>query len=146
MYTFENRCLEDFDLRLGDDATKIILNTKGTVGEVSDDLKSLLHFMDGMDPESEYTKDLEKAVAEVKADEKWRREYMVLNELVREKVRLGGYVKTVTAVRRGRGKYTPEAIADLMMVQPTTVETIISTIDAHPEWDDEEVAENLNFE
>lgn len=146
VYTFENRCKEDLSIPLGDEATKIILNTKGTVGEVNDDLKELLHFMDGMEPESDYTKELEKAVDEVKADERWRREYMVLIERDREKVRLGGYVKTVAAVRRGRGKYPPEAIADLMMVDLDTVDSISAAIDAHPEWDDEEVAESLDFD
>ena len=146
VYTFENRCKEDLSISLGDEATKIILNTKGTVGEISDELKSLLCFMDGMEPESDYTKDLEKAVDEVKADERWRREYMVMNELVREKVRLGRYSQTVAAVRRGRGKYSSEAIADLMMVDPYTVDMISAAIDAHPEWDDEEVAESLDFD
>ena len=145
VYTFENRCKEDLSISLGDEATKIILNTKGSVGEISDELKDLLHFMDGMEPGSEYTKDLEKAVDEVKADERWRREYMVMNELIRENRRMGGYVKTVAAVRRGRGKYSSETISDLMMIAPETVDSISAAIDAHPEWDDEEVAESLDF-
>ena len=145
VYTFENRCLEDPSLPLGDETTKIILNTKGTVGEISDDLKSLLHFMDGMDPDSEYTKDLEKAVADVKADEKWRREYMVLNELIRENRRLGRYTEKVASIRQSRGKIPTELIAEIVTIQPAMVDTIISIIDAHPEWDDEEVAENLDF-
>ena len=146
VYTFENRCKEDLSISLGDDATKIILNTKGTVGKISDELKSLLCFMDGMEPESDYTKDLEKAVDEVKADERWRREYMVLIERDREKVRLGRYSQTVAAVRRGRGKYPVEAISDMMMVDLDTIDAISATIDAHPEWDDEEVAESLDFD
>ena len=32
VYTFENRCREDQDIALGDEATKIVLNTKGHVG------------------------------------------------------------------------------------------------------------------
>ena len=35
VYTFENRCIEDLELPLGDDTTKIILNTKGTLDDVS---------------------------------------------------------------------------------------------------------------
>ena len=102
--------------------------------------------MDGMDPDSEYTKDLEKAVADVKADEKWRREYVVLNELIRDNRRLGGYATKVASVRQTRGKYPPELIAEIILVQPAMVDAIISAIDAHPEWDDEEVAENLDFD
>ena len=146
VYTFENRCCEDPNLPLGDEAVKIFLNTKGTVGEISDELKDLLRYMDGCTPESDYAKALQKAVEEVKADEKWRREYMVLNELVRDKVRLGGYVKTVAAVRRGRNKYPPEVIEDFMGIDLETIESIFSAIDAHPDWDDEEIAEYLDFD
>jgi predicted transposase/invertase (TIGR01784 family) len=35
IYTFENRCVQNLDLGLGDDTTKIILNTKGTMDDVS---------------------------------------------------------------------------------------------------------------
>ena len=35
VYTFENRCIEDTSIALGDEATTIILNAKGTVGEVN---------------------------------------------------------------------------------------------------------------
>ena len=146
VYTFENRCREDLEIALGDDATKIILNTKGTVGEISDELKALLRFMDGMEPGSEYTKDLDRAVEEVKADEKWRREFMVMNELVRENRRLGRYAEKVAAVRHNRAEYSEEAIAKFMLVDPTVVASIISAIDTHPEWNDEEVAERVEFD
>ena len=142
VYTFENRCREDLEIALGDDATKIILNTKGTVGEISE----LLRFMDGMEPGSEYTKDLDRAVEEVKADEKWRREFMVMNELVRENRRLGRYAEKVAAVRHNRAEYSEEAIAKFMLVDPTVVASIISAIDTHPEWNDEEVAERVEFD
>lgn len=33
IYTFENMCLEEPGLRLGDDTVKIILNTKGTMDD-----------------------------------------------------------------------------------------------------------------
>ena len=104
------------------------------------------YFMDGMEPESDYTKDLKRAVDEVKADERWRREYMVLMERDREKVRLGRYCEKVAAIRRGKGKFSSESIAELMMIAPATVDNISAAIDAHPEWDDEEVAESLDFD
>ena len=39
IYTFENRCIQDLGLRLGDDATKIILNTKGTMDDITPEMK-----------------------------------------------------------------------------------------------------------
>ncbi len=47
IYTFENRCIQNPDLGLGDDTTKIILNTKGTMDDVTPEMKKLLDFIDG---------------------------------------------------------------------------------------------------
>ena len=99
-----------------------------------------------MEAASAYTRDLEQAVTEIKADEKWRREFMVMNELIREKVRLGGYVKTVASVRNNRAVFTQDVLAKILMIDPSTVNDILSTIDAHPDWDDETVAEHISFQ
>lgn len=139
------RCKEELDLPLGDEAVKIVLNTKGKVGEITDELKALLQFMDGMEPGSDYTRDLEKAVEEVRADEKWRREYMVMVERDRANRRLGGNMKTVAQIRQNRKELTTDAMARYMLVNPVVVKAIIEAIDTHPDWDDEEVAENIDF-
>ena len=47
IYTFENRCIQNPDLGLGEDTTKIILNTKGTMDDVTPEMKKLLDFIDG---------------------------------------------------------------------------------------------------
>ena len=36
VYTFENRCKEELDLALGDEAVKIVLNTKGIAGKITE--------------------------------------------------------------------------------------------------------------
>ena len=78
VYTFENRCIQDTSLSLGDDTIKIILNTKGTMDDVTPELKSLLDFIDGEEPRDEFTKELEAAVKTVRKNEKWRLDYMTL--------------------------------------------------------------------
>lgn len=45
-------------LPLGDETTKIILNTKGTAIDVSDDMKALLNYIDGQLPSDAYTTEL----------------------------------------------------------------------------------------
>ena len=72
VYTFENRCVQEPNLLLGDDTVKIILNTKGTMNDVSPEMKRLLDFIDGKEPEDEYTRDLAEAVKSVRNNEKWR--------------------------------------------------------------------------
>lgn len=71
VYTFENRCVQEPNLLLGDDTVKIILNTKGTMNDVSPEMKRLLDFIDGKEPEDEYTRDLAEAVKSVRNNEKW---------------------------------------------------------------------------
>ena len=146
VYTFENRCREDASVALGDDAVKIVLNTKGTVGEISGELKALLRYMDGMEPESAYTQILNKAVTEIKADEKWRREFMVMNELLRENRRLGRRSQSVAQVRKNRGRFNVDELADIYIIDTNAVKAILKTIDAHPDWNDEQVAESVDFD
>ena len=72
VYTFENRCVEDPNLPLNDGTQKIILNTKGIFDDVRPELKRLLNFIDGRQPEDSFTQDLSKAVESAKRNEKWR--------------------------------------------------------------------------
>ena len=89
VYTFENRCIEDLKLPLGDDTTKIILNTKGTLDDVSPEMKKLLNYIDGEAPSDEFTEELEQAVKKVRDNEKWRLDYMTLQMSYQEKFEQG---------------------------------------------------------
>ena len=62
IYTFENRCSEDIALTLNDGTVKIILNTKGTLDDVSPEMKRLLDYVDGKGVSDTFTRDLEEAV------------------------------------------------------------------------------------
>ena len=146
VYTFENRCIEDTSIALGDEAKKIILNAKGTVGEVNEELGNVLSYMDGSAPNSEYTRALDKAVEEIRSDEKWRREYMVLNEMMRESRRLGERRRSVAQIRKFRGRFNTDELAEICFISPEALKMVMDAIDAHPDWDDEQVAENVDFE
>ena len=89
IYTFENRCIQNPDLGLGDDTTKIILNTKGTMDDVAPEMKKLLDFIDGKEPEDDFTRELDKAVQSVRKNEKWRLDYMTLQMNYQEKYEQG---------------------------------------------------------
>ena len=149
VYHFENRCLENHALALGDETSKIFLNTKGSKGRISRDLKNLLQYLDTLVPNNEYTRELDHAVEEVRADTKWRVEYMRLNELMMENRRLGQRLgenkRSVTQIRDFRNKFQPETLATIAYVTPELLQVILNTIDAHPDWDDETVAEHVDF-
>lgn len=89
IYTFENRCMQEPGLVLGDDTVKIILNTKGTMDDVSPEMKSLLDFIDGKEPRDDYTRGLAEAVKAVRNNEKWRLDYMTLQMSYQEKFEQG---------------------------------------------------------
>lgn len=58
-----------------ENTTNIILNTKGTMNDVSLEMKRLLDFIDGKEPEDEYTRDLAEAVKSVRNNEKWNEKH-----------------------------------------------------------------------
>lgn len=89
IYTFENRCIQEPELALGDDAVKIVLNTKGTADDASPEMKRLLKFIDGSQPEDDFTKELAAAVQSVRNNEKWRVDYMTLQMHYEEKYEQG---------------------------------------------------------
>ena len=89
IYTFENRCSEDNALTLNDGTVKIILNTKGTLDDVSPEMKRLLDYVDGKGVSDTFTRDLEEAVQSARQNEKWRLDYMTLQQEYRERFQEG---------------------------------------------------------
>ena len=82
-------------------------------------------------------------VTAIREDEKWRREYMVLNEMLLENKRMGKYEERVAQVRAFRNEFQPEQLARIVFATPELLASILNTIDAHPDWDDEQVAESV---
>ena len=78
-YTFKNRCMELDDLALEDGTTKIFLNSKGTIGKISEDARSFLSYLEGQKSNNQFVKLLEKEVSKVKSNKKWRAEYVKQN-------------------------------------------------------------------
>ena len=79
IYTFENTCREEPDLKFGDESFKILLNTKGVIGETSDELKEVLKYLDDGTITGDYSRKLDDAVKAVKSNEERRLEYMLLS-------------------------------------------------------------------
>lgn len=90
IYTFESRCEQNPDLKLGDESVKVFVNTKGTVGDVSDTFKELLHFIDTSeirDYDSELVNDLKDALVDARKRTDWRGYYMTMKEYLTEATR-----------------------------------------------------------
>lgn len=85
-------------------------------------------------------------MAEVKESEEWRRKYMVMMERDRGNIRLGEYKEKVATVRALKDRYRQDDLAMIIRIKPAIVSLIIRIIEEHPDWDDEEIAENIDFE
>ena len=92
VYTFENRCLEVAELAFGDDTAKVVVNTKGTQPDISDELRDMLRYIDTgevNDDGDSISALLDRAVSRVKNSEERRREYMVMLAWEMEKMAQG---------------------------------------------------------
>jgi len=54
-YTFENMCKEDNTLLLKDGTAKIFFNTTGIKGNISEDTKNILKFIENNTTEDDFT-------------------------------------------------------------------------------------------
>ena len=121
IYHFENRCREDPSLCLEDGTEKIFLNTKGTMNDVDDELRSLLDYFESQVPQDTFTGKLDKAVTAARSHKDWRREYMVIERMMMDSRREGlkkglakGELKDLVGLicrKLSKGK-TPEMIAE----------------------------------
>ena len=71
---------------------------------------------------------------------------MLLNEKLRESERLGRRHQSIAQARKFRKRFSAEELAEIYILHPEAVRAILDAIDAHPDWDDETIAENVDFE
>ncbi len=136
-YTFRNICLEEKEdpLELGDGTTKVILNAKGSVGEISPSLKGFLDLVLGLQPPSDssgsYADRVQKQVDIAKRNSVWRREYMnweMTLSIERDKGRNEGELLTLIQLilaKLSKGK-SEDIIADEIERDVTFVHLIAS--------------------
>lgn len=95
LYTFENKCVENPSLTLGDETTKIFLNTKGNMHDVDPEMQEFLSYVENTTDDfasqarSPLIKEIHKKVTEVKESKEMEVEYMTLLQRDRENIELG---------------------------------------------------------
>ena len=80
-------------MNFDDGIFKVILSARGDKGDVSDEMSKFLLYLTDQRTESDLTKRLNERVLAARSHEKWRREYMTLqerDELMREEGRKEG--------------------------------------------------------
>ena len=142
VYTFKKRCLENLELELPDEATTMLLNTKGTHGEISKDLKSFYDYVNNHIVTTDFTRQIDDEISYLKLDTKVRREYMLMEARLLDERREGiaegeaiGMAKgeamgitnanTATAKRMlAKGCYSLQVIAELTSLSIEQVEAL----------------------
>ena len=89
IYTFENICIEDTSIHLGDEAIKIFLNADSEMDDVTRELRAFLDYVAGKKSEDVFVGQLEEALREAKRNREWRHEYMTLLMRDRENLEKG---------------------------------------------------------
>ena len=145
MYTFKNLCTEEPETVLKDEATKIVINTKGSIGDISKDLSAVIRYMDSDETSTDYTKDLDAEVQSVKADEKVRKQYMLLMEAYARERNMGKYEVIVSQIRNAIDEFTTQQMSKYFRVQEKDCAAVIEYIQTHPDWNDEQIAEQIDW-
>lgn len=95
IYTFKNTCQEIPSLLLGDEATKVFLNTRGTADDVDEEMKEFLAYIENTtdafagQAKSPLVKKIHEKVVSVKQSEEMEVEYMTLLQRDRENIEQG---------------------------------------------------------
>jgi predicted transposase/invertase (TIGR01784 family) len=123
-YTFQNLCVDDPSIALGDETTKIFFNTKGTLDDVNKEVKNVLSFIDGDEPTDVFTRSLEEKIKEIKENKEWEVDYMTL--MMRERERYNDGVRDGRAEGEKRGE--ARATIRILLGSNSSEEKIIKTL------------------
>ena len=92
IYTFENRCIEDLNINLNDQATKVFINTTGTLDDVDKEFEQFLKYIEQTtndNVKNDFIKAIHNKVVSIKNDREMEVQYMTLLEREREKYEEG---------------------------------------------------------
>ena len=84
IYTFKNTCQEDNSILLNDGASKIFLSTKGTLDDVTPEVKNFLKFVDGLPVKDKWVNEIQNLIEKLKQTEKEKVEYMTYQMKIAE--------------------------------------------------------------
>jgi len=127
-------CLEDNSIMLNDEAQKIILNSKGIMNDLSDELLEFLAYVeDSTDDKVKHAKgnlvkNIHKRVQEVKSDISVEVEFMTLLERDREKIEEGreeGILLTKKVLKLSNSGYSIIQIAKECKISEEEVRRIL---------------------
>ena len=118
---------------------------KGIVGEINEELKGALKYIDGEQPTSEYANRQNKSVENVKANEKWRRDYMTMAMKIKEENKVAVLADRISAIRELRNDMTNDKIMKIYHLEEEQLNEILSLLDKYTNKDEWELAEMILY-
>ena len=88
IFTFKNTCQQSKKILLDDGASKIFLSTKGTLKDVSKEVKNFLDFVDGLPVKDKWVDEIQTLILELKNTEKEKVDYMTYEMKIAEEVEI----------------------------------------------------------
>lgn len=82
VYTFENSCAENPEIKMNDGTHKIFFNAKKYDTMKSDELSSFFKYLCGKEPTSGFSEKISAIVKRIKMNARWRHEFMTWQEEV----------------------------------------------------------------
>ncbi len=140
-YSFENVCLEDPEVKLEDGTHKIFLCAAGTMDDCSDKMKDFLDYIAGGTKSGVLSDRLRTEVEKSKSNEKWRLDYMTLEEKFRDKIDEGKEELLISQIckKLRKGKSIPQ-IADEVEEDEIRIQVICHAAEEFaPDYDEEKV-------
>lgn len=146
IYTFRSLCVEDTDIVLDDEATKVIVNANGSREGLSKAQAAFLDYILGKEPSDKFTEKLSRAVLDAREKKEWRLEYMTLLQRDRENKREGFEQKLIQLIVKKiqKNKDIP-TIAEELEEEVSEVQRIYDVaIKYAPDYDLDEIYMELN--
>ena len=84
LYSFENVCIENKDIKLNDRAYKLFFNASMCDKLKSEDEKLFFKYLRGEEADDEFTRTLNEKVALAKKNSFWRKQYMTWEQTIKE--------------------------------------------------------------
>ncbi len=107
-YTFRETCQEEPHFLMGDDTTKIFLNSKGSREGINRDLAAFLDYIEGKTPQGKFAESIAEAVETAKENKEMKAEYMTFYMELRRREEKG----RVEGREEGRAEGRAEGLAE----------------------------------
>lgn len=150
IYTIRNKCEEEPDMKYDDGAITFFFYTKGKKGELPEEARKLLHYMEDSssdNAESELLKEIHRMVEIVRHDEEVALEYMKVYErerMIENRGETRGVVKGEVKIIRNMSKSMESSeIAESSGLELKYVEKMLAYIRQFPKESDAEIAARM---